>query len=63
MDRLVHSVILQGWPSVAKALRELKKKKHTKDGFYPVVDDTGLGEQYHVRVYQTDVKSQETVAK
>lgn len=51
-EKLCHSVILDGWVAVNKALKELKKKRHAKDGFYPVVTDLG-DERYHVQVYQT----------
>lgn len=62
MDKLAHSVILYGWSAVAKALRELKKKKHTKEGFYPVVEDLGE-ERFSVRVYRAEAQSPARVAK
>lgn len=44
-------MILNKWAAVNKALKELKKKRHFRDGFYPVVTDLG-DERYHVQVFK-----------
>lgn len=46
--KLAYDVKISGWSSVAKIMREFKKKKHR--GFYLEVNDLG-SEFYQVKVY------------
>lgn len=53
-DRLCYHVKVDSWAKVAKALREFKKKRHVKEGFYPDVQDLG-GEIYEIRIFKSGV--------